>query len=236
MRGFPARAAASGKCSKMVMRAADSQFRPIADDEERIPLFALNFAEGDQRKRRLFAGLVPVGKRDAYLGAAAGPPGASGPPTSAKTSRKILLRKEVIEPWKQLIERARKTRVTLIEKVDGNPTPDKANLLKVEREQIQTASWYLLLDLARYLRDYIPNVHQRIVGQAPNPPLNSAQQSLINTLDAIAVGPNLAAELRTGSNITKRRHLALRRAQTHRRSRSETREGRCALSPRWRRE
>jgi hypothetical protein len=181
---------------------ADSQFRPIADDEERIPLFALNFAEGDQRKRRLFAGLVPVGKRDAYLGAAAGPPGASGPPTSAKTSRKILLRKEVIEPWKQLIERARKTRVTLIEKVDGNPTPDKANLLKIEREQIQTASWYLLLDLARYLRDYIPNVHQRIVGQAPNPPLNSAQQSLVNTLDAIAVGSNLAAELRRGSNIT----------------------------------
>ena len=175
---------------------ADSQFRPIADDEERIPLFALNFAEGDQRKRRLFAGLVPVGKHDAYLGAAAGPPGANGPPTGAKTSRKILPAKEVIEPWKQLIERARKTRVTLIEKVDGNPTPDKANLLKIEREQIQTASWYLLLDLARYLRDYIPNVHQRIVGQAPNPPLNSAQQSLVNTLDAIAVGSNLAAELR----------------------------------------
>ena len=180
----------------------DSQFRPIADDEERIPLFALNFAEGDQRKRRLFAGLVPVGRRDAYLGAAAGPPGASGPPITAKTSRKILLRKEVIEPWKQLIERARKTRVTLTEQVQGNATPNKANLVKVEREQIQTASWYLLLDLVRYLRDYIPNVYQRIVGQAPNPPLNSAQQSLINTLDAIAVGPNLAAELRRGSNIT----------------------------------
>src|SRR5262249_35792725 len=54
----------------------------------------------------------------------------------------------------------------------------------------------------RYLRDYIPNVHQRIVGQTPNPPLNSAQQSLFDTLDAIPIGSNLTAELRTGSNIT----------------------------------
>ena len=46
-------------------------------------------------------------------------------------------------------------------------TPDKANLLKVERDEIQTASWYLLLDLARYLRDYIPNVPPRSRSSRP---------------------------------------------------------------------
>src|SRR5438067_6240317 len=37
--------------------------------EEQLPLFALNFGDDTGYRRRLLAGLVPVGKREAYMGA-----------------------------------------------------------------------------------------------------------------------------------------------------------------------
>jgi hypothetical protein len=77
----------------------------VLEDEERLPLFAVTFAESERRKRRLFAGVIPVGKRDAYLGAPKGS-GSATPGVTTRTSRKILLRKDVIEPWKSLVRRA----------------------------------------------------------------------------------------------------------------------------------
>ncbi|HWW77618.1 MAG TPA: hypothetical protein VNZ44_19600, partial [Pyrinomonadaceae bacterium] len=41
----------------------------IAPGEELLPLFPVNFSEPDGRRRRLFAGMIPVGKREAYVGA-----------------------------------------------------------------------------------------------------------------------------------------------------------------------
>ena len=38
--------------------------------EEQLPLFAMHFNADDGHKRRLFAGLIPVGRREAYVGAA----------------------------------------------------------------------------------------------------------------------------------------------------------------------
>ena len=38
--------------------------------EEQLPLFAVHFRADDGHRRRLLAGLIPVGKREAYLGAA----------------------------------------------------------------------------------------------------------------------------------------------------------------------
>jgi hypothetical protein len=170
--------------------------RQLLPDEERLPLFAVNFTQDDQRRRRLFAGLIPVAKREAYLGA-----GLSNPPITTKTSRKILLRKEVIEPWKQLIDRAAKVKSTLAETIDGNPTPHQDTLIKAAREQIQTVSWYILLDFARYLHDYIPNVYQSILGNAPDQPLNPAQQTLLTTLNTIKVGSDLVSELKGNSAL-----------------------------------
>src|SRR5205085_9155666 len=37
--------------------------------EEQLPLFALTFGDDTGYRRRLLAGLVPVGKREAYVGA-----------------------------------------------------------------------------------------------------------------------------------------------------------------------
>jgi hypothetical protein len=183
----------SGSWEKLGNHGSPPQLLP---DEERLPLFGVNFTQDDQRRRRLFAGLIPVGKREAYFGA-----GLSNPPVTAKTSRKILLRKEVTEPWKQLIGRAAKVKSTLTETIDGNPTPHQDTLIKAAREQLQTVSWYILLDFARYLDDYIPGVYQTILGNAPDQPLNPAQQTLLTALNTIKLGSNLATELTTNSVI-----------------------------------
>src|SRR5262249_7720708 len=41
--------------------------------EEQLPLFAVQMSEDDGRRRRLLAGLVPVGRREAYLHASQRP-------------------------------------------------------------------------------------------------------------------------------------------------------------------
>jgi hypothetical protein len=143
----------------------------VLDDEERLPLFAVHFAESERRKRRLFAGVIPVGKRDAYLGAPKG--GSATPGVTARTSRKILLRKEVIEPWKSLIRRAQGVRKSFAGPfLDGYEAPSsnqKKRRLKTEREQIQTLSWFILLDFAKFLSTYVKPVWRAVL----NPPLRS---------------------------------------------------------------
>ena len=84
----------------------------LIKDEEQLPLSPNNFTDTDERQRRLFAGLIPVAKREAYMGAAlsAAPSknGNTGASTNVlpKTARKILFRTQVSEPWKRIIDRA----------------------------------------------------------------------------------------------------------------------------------
>ena len=80
--------------------------------EERQALFPINFTQTDGRNRRLFAALVPVSNRETYLGApqlsAAGAP-ATPAASPASDPRVALLMAEVVEPWKNLVQRARRS-------------------------------------------------------------------------------------------------------------------------------
>src|SRR5262249_33299724 len=86
----------------------------LAPAEERLPLFSVNFDDDRSRKRRVLAGLIPVGRREMYVGAseqtapdpsAAPPPdpgtgndadpGAPPPPVDPRI---VLLSADVIEP------------------------------------------------------------------------------------------------------------------------------------------
>jgi hypothetical protein len=131
----------------------------VLADEERLPLFPTVFQEDDLRSRRLVSGLIPVGKREAYLGAQRRSTAQPSPPsaTTKKTARKILLRKEVIEPWKTLVAQARVVQAT-VDEVTTDPLPDdrKADARRASREQIQVGSWLVLLDLAQFLKTHIP--------------------------------------------------------------------------------
>jgi hypothetical protein len=179
---------------------ADETAQPVAG-EERLPMFAMNFTQDDLRPRRLFAGLIPVGKREAYLGGGLGtngePPGAT-----VKTARKILFRKEIAEPWKALIAQAVRAKRQL---TDLEKPPTDANYLKklaIERSNLQLVSWLVLLDFDRFLHQYLPAVHATIHSGAPDPSLTVDEQTLLNSLAAIQVKPPLFANLKIDSAIT----------------------------------
>ncbi len=173
--------------------------------EEQLPLFPVNFTEDDGRRRRLFAGLVPVGKREAYMGAsrrrAAGEP---APASEKKVDpRMMFFWTQVTEPWKTLIEQASAARRMQGGPVAGDPPSDDKPLStnpsalaaskKATREQIQTISWYILLDLAKLLKQYIPNVWQSLMGQPAT--LNANQNALINAINNTTIGQPYVNEL-----------------------------------------
>ncbi len=182
--------------------------------EEQNPLFAVYCRQDDGHKRRVLAGLIPVGKREAYVNApqrdAQGKlvidPDSPKPPDP----RLRLFIAQVTEPWKHLIEH-----VFAIKKVQNpQPSPNAPTKgdtalegdallasLKTTREQIQTTSWYILLDFARLLREYIPNVWRSITGQPLPSPLTDQEGALIEALKATTIDAALRDALLKNNNV-----------------------------------
>jgi hypothetical protein len=154
----------------------------VLNTEERLPLFSASCQEDDQRSRRLLAGLIPVGKREAYLGAqtttTTPDPFAKTLPTGTTriTARKILLRKQVIEPWKALIKQIAGAAAANSTTVDQNgvrkPIPAaniSADSVRSAREQAQVISWLILSDFAEFLCLHIPELWESILASTRPP-------------------------------------------------------------------
>jgi hypothetical protein len=167
--------------------------------EERLALFPLHFAENGRRQRRLFAGVIPVGRREAYLGAPKSSGGGSAPGVTSRTSRKILLRKEVIEPWKSLVRRAQDVRASFVGPFTGDDRPptatEKAARLRLEREQIQTVSWFVLLDFAKYLAAYVKPVWRAVIDPSRADALTDPERQLFDALGAVTLSTTLRERL-----------------------------------------
>jgi hypothetical protein len=172
----------------------------LAPGEELLPLFPVNFFEPDGRRRRLFAGMIPVGKREAYVGAGEAASGGNGAGTpagqTAKTARKIHFRMQIAEPWKALFvtaDAALKLRDESPKPKDDEPKPDFSILIKNSREQLQTMSWYILLDLSKYLAQYLPNVWKAVADPTKEGELKSdAEKNLLKAMK----GTKASAELK----------------------------------------
>jgi hypothetical protein len=186
----------------------------LPDDEERLPLFPATFQDDDQRTRRVFAGLIPVGKREAYLAGQVAAPGANGqasnggspPAITELTAREILLRKQVLEPWKALISQMSAAHSANATKVDqgGNNRPtlnESATLLQAARERAQPLSWLILLDFAKFLSQYLPDVWRGVQGKPANLATGSQQQRLLDVLTNTKVEAALSSALLAGSAI-----------------------------------
>jgi hypothetical protein len=161
--------------------------KSLGAGEDLLPMFAVNYEETGRRSRRLFVGVIPTGKREAYLGAPKGAAGDATPGVTARTARKILLRKEVIEPWKSLIARAHQVHRAL--SATGDEAPDglqKLARLKVEREQLQSVSWLILLDFARYLSTYMKPLWAAVVNPSLAVSLGNPQRNAYDALEATA--------------------------------------------------
>jgi hypothetical protein len=173
----------------------------VVDDEERLPLFAVQFAESERRRRRLFAGVIPVGRREAYLGApkSGGGTGATAGLT-ARTARKILLRKEVVEPWKTLVRRAQGAQKSFLGPFfDGYEPPaadQKVRRLRSEREQIQTISWFILLDFAKYLSTYLKPVWRAVLDPSRRDDLLDPEGALFDALASARISDGLREAIR----------------------------------------
>ncbi|HEV2861682.1 MAG TPA: hypothetical protein VGX48_11790 [Pyrinomonadaceae bacterium] len=191
---------ASGQGWQKVTGAAEE----LVEDEELLPLFPFNFGDTDGRRRRLFGAMIPVGRREAYMGAGPyTPPAGNGAPaqgTTRKTARKIHFRMIVAEPWKNLLRTAQDVTDILNDK-DKKPTTDESKtLIKESREQSQMISWYLLLDFAKYLKQYLPDVWSAVAAGSKDG-LNLAPASVIlyDELARLSVKPDLKTKLTDGT-------------------------------------
>lgn len=186
----------------------------LVKGEEQLPLFAMNFTEEDGRRRRLFAGLIPAGRREAYMAATYQPqPGDAPPavkPQPVPDARMVLVWSQFTEPWKNLIERADAATKTMGAgapvATDPNDAPPAAvplsgntlqSTMKTSRDQIQTSSWYLLLDFAKFLQEQVNGVWLRL-GQ-PVTSLITAEDKLVDALNKTKVDAGLAFDLRRDS-------------------------------------
>jgi hypothetical protein len=177
----------------------------LAPGEERLPLFPVTFNEPDGRRRRLFAGMIPVGKRETYAGAgessSVGESKAVPAGQTAKTARKIHFRMQVAEPWKALFvtaDAALRLKAESPAPKGDEKAPDTSILIKNSREQIQTMSWYVLLDLSKYLALYLPNVWQVVTEKKQESDLaNDAEKNLFDALKKTVASDELKKALTT---------------------------------------
>jgi len=191
----------AGNRWKRIPRQTQLDGGVLVDGEDQLPLFTMNFAEDDGRNRRLVAGLVPVGKREAYMGAGSqkqqGDPQPVVEPLPVSDPRMILFWSQVTEPWKKLLEQADTGKnmnqgSKLPTDPDGplpGPLPlsddNIAATTQTLREQIQTGSWYILLDFANLLEAQTPRVWRLLKGQSPaagEPAFNAAEQALATAI------------------------------------------------------
>jgi hypothetical protein len=192
---------ATGNRWQRIPKQAQANAGVLIDGEDQLPLFAMNFTEDDGRSRRLVAGLVPVGKREAYMGAGMkqqpGDPQPVVEPQPISDPRMILFWSQVTEPWKKLLEQAATgSKMNTGSKIPDDPDevlPDPVSLsddntaktVQTMREQIQTGSWYVLLDLANLLAEQTPRVWRLLKGQGPpsgEPAFTAAENALATAI------------------------------------------------------
>jgi hypothetical protein len=177
--------------------SAADPFAKRLDGEEALPLFPLTFRDDATHPRRLFAGIVPVGRREEYMtsrahrepaigaGPSATTTGTLTPPT-AISERKEQFKLDVAEPWKHLVRAAYATQARMYDGyyTKDPPTDEKRGPAAEQfNEQAQSQSWLILLDFADYLAHHLPNVWDVVQGRAPRTPLTGGQQKLLTWLD-----------------------------------------------------
>lgn len=180
--------------------------------EERLAMFPAPYVQDDGYARRLYVGNVPVGKREAYQGAAAAPPapapGSSDPETPAGMEPRVaLFHTQVLSRWKAMANQV--MRVTLDPPLtearpdalfdldeDTNEVLGRTSLgskgqdvLLRTRASLLTASWYLLLDLREFLDEYLGAGFL-----AGGHPAGSGKRILFDALNGAAFNPDLLAQ------------------------------------------
>jgi len=204
-------AGADGGTWQRVKSAADGSARTLVPGEERLPLFPIGFDELSGRKRRLLAGLIPVGRREAYVNAdvqaaqdsAATTSGASEAPADP---RLLLFQMRVTAPWSELVEQSLDEAGRV--EASGTPASDALQRLARAREQAQTVSWYVLLDFERFLHDHLPSVWDVLAGNRSRSLLKDEEETLLHWLERVVLHVSLRSSLSLDNLLAVLQHLA----------------------------
>lgn len=180
----------------------------LAPGEEQLPLFPLQHRDEEGKPRTIWAGMVPVARREEYIGKAvvtaavslaAGqmaslrppPPGTKPNTTVARTAQ---VRIEFTEPWKALVRAATKAATEFITSTPGSTElPATRNARTLEYNfQYQHQSWLLLVDLRNWLYANLPGFKARFDGQSAAA-LTPGETDLWNFLNTTTIAADLAA-------------------------------------------
>lgn len=168
--------------------------RTLADGEERLPMFPVTYRNGCGRSRRLLNGTIPVSRREQWVGADLGADaGSDSDPgtTAAQAGRSLagtLFQTDVVAPWKLLLEQAEFKKTAAGKAFDnfGNDATarakDRRRLLRTARDEIQTGSWYVLLDFAGFLQSHLPVVWEVLKGEKALDGLDDGERMLVDSL------------------------------------------------------
>lgn len=176
----------------------------VEPGEERLPLFPVAYRRCECA-RQLLAGSIPVGRREAYLAT----PGWDRPATTAAGIKptpaqrvRALFDAEVAAPWKALLEKAQVFEESFLGAATPGDDTERAQQLadfaaaqRALHEQIQTGSWYVCLDFARFLEKYLPSLWSNIAQGGGAAGLNEAQRRLAQALRDTALQTGLRDSL-----------------------------------------
>jgi len=183
----------------------------LAPGEDKRPLFAVNFQDDAEHRRRVLAGLIPAGRREQYVGAsesaasatpttpdpasaALTDPGAPPPPIDARVA---LLSADVIEPWKALVVRAAKTASDVTD--PNNSGKDLSKIYRASLENIAVGSWYVLLDFAAFLQDHVQDVWTALVNNTT--PASGPQRSAVLAIRGATLPGGIQSTMTKPANL-----------------------------------
>jgi len=128
------------------VRVSDAQ--SLVTGEEQFPLSPLTYPQENGHRRRMLAGVIPVGKREAYAHA-------KSPTAAAVTmdARQLRLKIDVLGPWATLEQTAAEA---VKQAKPTKPTDTfSQSVVNLANDRIQAASWLILLDFAQWLDDNV---------------------------------------------------------------------------------
>lgn len=166
----------------------------LETDEEQQTLFSVNITEDDGRRRKIFAGVIPTGRREAYIAAGKFSMQSTGntsntnvaeDPNAPLDSRIYTMRSQFRDTWRNLLQTAgHAKKAYLSSNVPGEDAQKildvQIDILKNAREQIQTISWLILLDFAEFLQNNTPNVWKWLTD--PSVSLSPSETALKNAI------------------------------------------------------
>jgi len=138
-----------------------SAARTLIAGEEQLPLFPVSFTGSCGTARRLLNGVIPVSRREQWVGAGLGADVGSSVPTGSagRSMAGFLFQADVVAPWKLLLEQAEFKKNAAYGNFPNFSSDafaqlrERNRLLRTARDELQTGSWYVLLDFGRFLHD-----------------------------------------------------------------------------------